>query len=155
VGANHGQSILSITLVNPGARIVAFEPNVRLAEKIRRRWRGSERILIHAVGLSDREEVLSLHVPAYRGMIYDGLASLDPQEALQWLNSDAIYGFNPAHVTLEATACSLRPLDSFAFSQPAYFIKIDVQGHESKVLAGAAARIAADRPVVLVEGVFA
>jgi FkbM family methyltransferase len=152
VGANHGQSILSITLVAPRATIVAFEPNLRLAGKIKRRWQANPLVTVHAVGLSDRPATLPLYVPSYRGMVYDGLASFDRREAVEWLNGDALYGFRPERLTVDVTECSLSTLDSFTFSQQPYLIKVDAQGHEYKVLAGGTATLASAHPVLLVEG---
>ncbi len=152
VGANHGQSILSITLLAPRATIVAFEPNLRLAGRIKRRWEANPLVTVHAVGLSDAAATLPLYVPSYRGMVYDGLASFDRREAVEWLNAEALYGFRPKHLTVDVTECTLRTLDSFTFPEPPYFIKVDAQGHEYKVLAGAAATLASAQPVLLVEG---
>lgn len=152
VGANHGQSILSIVLVAPRATIVAFEPNVRLAAKIAARWQRHARVTVHPLGLSDRAARLPLYVPRYRGMVYDGLASLDRREAVEWLNAETIYGFRAEHLTVDIAQCTLRPLDAFTFAQSPYFIKLDAQGHEYKVLAGAAGVLTAARPVLLIEG---
>ncbi len=44
----------------------------------------------------------------------------------------------------------LRPLDSFGFSD-VRFIKIDVEGHEASVIAGASATLRASHPALLVE----
>jgi FkbM family methyltransferase len=154
VGANHGQSILSMQLVAPGATIIAFEPNLRLATKVARRWKRRRQVTVHPVGLSDRDRSMPLYVPSYRGMTYDGLASLDQREALQWLNADAIYGFDPAYVGVTTMTCALRTLDSFQLPQPPRFMKIDAQGHEAAVLAGGAATLASARPVVMVEGAW-
>jgi FkbM family methyltransferase len=152
VGANHGQSILSISLVAPDAAVAAFEPNRRLAARIAARWAREPRVTVHAVGLSDVPGSLPLYVPSYRGHAYDGLASFDRREAVEWLTAEAIYGFRPEHVTLAEIPCELRPLDSFVFAKNPYLMKIDAQGHEYKVLVGARRTIEAARPLLLIEG---
>jgi FkbM family methyltransferase len=75
IGANTGQSIESIKLFAPGANVVSFEPNPELADKLERRYRGDPKVKIKAIGLSDAVAMLTLHVPVYRGFVYDGLAS--------------------------------------------------------------------------------
>ena len=152
VGANHGQSILSITLVAPAATVVAFEPNRRLAAQVATRWRRHAHVTVHAVGLSDAALSLPLYVPSYRGHEYDGLASFDQREAVEWLTADALYGFRPEQVTLAAVPCELRPLDSFTFATAPYLMKIDAQGHEYKVVAGGRRTLDTARPVLLIEG---
>src|SRR5215472_10350310 len=39
IGANNGQSIESISLLKPYAQIVSFEPNARLAQKLKIRYK--------------------------------------------------------------------------------------------------------------------
>src|SRR5688572_21167201 len=54
VGANHGQSINSILLFRPDARIISFEANSALAQqKLQHRYAGQANIQIHPFGLSD------------------------------------------------------------------------------------------------------
>src|SRR5262245_60855047 len=50
VGANQGQSIESITLFKPQARIYSFEANPLLAEKLKARYAGRSHITVQPFG---------------------------------------------------------------------------------------------------------
>jgi hypothetical protein len=82
VGGNVGQSIESIRLYAPDARIISFEPNPNLAARLVTRYRNDPLIEIRDIGLSDRTAQLKIHVPAYRGFFYNGLGSLDLETAI-------------------------------------------------------------------------
>lgn len=149
VGANHGQSIESMRLFQPRAPIVAFEANPRLADILARRYAGQANVRIEGCGLGDSEGAFTLFVPSYRGFVYDGLASVDRDNAAGWLGPATIYGFDERQLVLQSVACKLATLDAFQLS-PA-FIKVDVQGLEFAVLGGARATIERCRPALLIE----
>ena len=147
VGANRGQSIQSMRLMRPDARIEAFEPNPRLAERLDKVFGGSVRV--HALGLSDRAGSVALHIPHYRGMSYDGLASVDRDYAARWLNAETVYGFDARRLAIETVVCRLARLDDLGIEPD--FVKLDVEGHELAALRGATRTLETARPVLLVE----
>lgn len=147
VGANRGQSIQSMRLVRPDARIEAFEPNPRLAERLAAQFGPGVRV--HALGLSDSAGTIDLHIPHYRGMSYDGLASLDRDYAAGWLNAESVYGFDARRLAIETVTCRSARLDDLGLDPD--FIKLDVEGHELAVLRGATETLAASHPALLVE----
>ena len=149
VGANHGQSIETAKLYRPDISIVSFEPNTILANALIERYRGDSKIEIRPLGLADRAGSFELHVPSYRGYVYDGLASLDRTEAESWLSSDTIYGFKKSNLKLDTFSCAVGTLDEQDL-RPA-FIKIDVQGLELQVISGAKKTLERYRPVLMVE----
>jgi len=149
VGANHGQSIHSIRVFRPSAQIVAFEPNPNLAGELTRTYGRDSRVEIRAVGLGDDVGEFTLFVPAYRGFVYDGLASLDEAEAMTWINAQRVYFFDASKVEAVELTCRISTLDRENL-RPA-FMKIDVQGFEYNVLAGGAKTLAAHEPIVLIE----
>ena len=151
VGANHGQTIESMRLFQPRATVVAFEANPDLAARLARRYAGRRDVRIEPCGLSDAAGRFTLHVPSYRGFVYDGLASLDRSAAASWLGPHTIHGFDRAKLTIADHACRVERLDDFELA--AAFIKIDVQGLEHAVLKGAAQTIERQRPAVLLEDI--
>ena len=151
IGGNYGQSVSSILTLVPDARIISFEPNPLLAERLRRRFANMPNVEVHASGLGDRQGSSTLYVPVYRGYVYDGLASLDREQAREWLSRDTVYFFDPDKLHLEEITVEVRRLDDLGLRPD--FVKIDVQGWEANVLQGGRATLAACLPVVLAEAV--
>ncbi|MEM8770439.1 MAG: FkbM family methyltransferase [Pseudomonadota bacterium] len=149
VGANRGQSIDAIRLYLKTAPIHAFEANAALAAALTRRLSGQANLQIHPCGLADNERSETLFIPYYGEYMFDGLASIDRDEAAGWLNAKALVGFDERRLRIEETAVSLRTFDAFNLS-PA-FMKLDVQGAERAVLAGAEQTLRRSKPVLLIE----
>jgi len=149
IGANRGQSIEAIRIFQPTAKIEAFEPNPLLADALTKRYRGDNSLRINNVGLGSQEESASLFVPFYRNFMYDGLASFSEEDATTWLNSERLWRFNPALLTIKKVPCTISTLDDFDLDP--VFVKIDVQGFEREVLAGGEQMLLRAQPVILVE----
>jgi len=149
IGGNQGQSIESIHLYKPMARIECFEPNRALCDKLIARYAGSKQVKIRNVGLSDKSARLKLFVPSYKDFVYDGLASLDYNSARSWLNRDTVYFFSPGDLKLIELECRVETLDSFRLEP--IFIKIDVQGIEYEVVKGGVDTLRMHEPILLIE----
>ena len=149
IGCNRGQSIESLLLFNKSCQIIAFEPNPITFEKARTKYQGNSRIAIHNVGLSAERSRRTLFIPKYRATYFDELASFDCASARSWFSGDRLIGFDDRLVSLAEFSSEVTTLDDFALS-PA-FIKIDVQGYETKVLQGAWSTISRVKPVLLIE----
>ncbi|MEP9366391.1 FkbM family methyltransferase [Xanthobacter sp. VNH20] len=134
IGANHG--LFTFFLLRQNVRVLAFEPNPHLVRILRYRFpdairRGDLRLFDCA--LSDAEGQATLHVP--KG--FSPLATLDGALAA-------------ADVEMETVAVPLRRLDA-AVREDISFIKLDVEGHEARVLLGADGLLRANLPSLLVE----
>jgi FkbM family methyltransferase len=151
VGGNLGQSIESIRLYAPNVKIVSFEPNPNLAAKLKHRYRSDPLVEIREVGLSERAMRLNLHVPSYRGFVYDGLGSIDFDAASSWINSETVYFFNPQHLVVNSYECEVETLDMQRLEHPV-FIKIDVEGTEYEVMKGGIETLQKFEPILLIEG---
>lgn len=134
VGANIGLSAVTLAILKPKARIVAFEPSPPNLVFLRQNVAPFTNVSIVAAAVSDSETTLRFHAAAYgagshvvgRSHITEGLPTVDvPAICLDHYARD--HGLHPA------------------------LIKIDVEGHEPEALAGARAILAADRPHVLLE----
>lgn len=150
IGANRGQSITSFRIVMGDCSIDAFEPNPSLSARLAAHYAGDPNVRIHGLALSDVEGEFDLYVPKYREWSFDGLASLNPEEASGWLNESRIAGFDPKLHTLSTYKVKVVPLDSLGLKPSV--MKLDTQGTELAVLQGGANTIAAHRPVIVVEG---
>ncbi len=147
VGANRGWATHSIRTLCPQVRIQAFEPNPAMAHRIAHLYRPPD--ALHRVALSNHAGEFPLHVPSYRGLVFDGLASLSETEARRWLSKDTLLGFDSRHLAIRQLACRVTTLDSFGIDP--FFIKIDVQGREYEVISGGMATIAASEPIIFAE----
>jgi FkbM family methyltransferase len=129
VGANHG--IYSYALARLGHRVEAFEPQPSCAATLRS-W-ACGRVNLHEIALSDVEGTLPLYIPMIRGVPLSGYATLDdPADGCEMLE------------------VPVRRLDDFGFSDVS-FIKVDVEGHEARVLRGASETIQRWGPVLMIE----
>ncbi|MBD0255965.1 MAG: FkbM family methyltransferase [Cytophagales bacterium] len=148
IGANRGQSIESILARRSKARIVSFEPNPYLFQNLVSRYASSSNVTIHNLGLGDAETRSVLHVPFYRKYMFDGLASLNRDEAAGWLKG-GLYWYNEKLLSVKEITCHVKRLDDFRLNP--YFIKIDTQGFEMKILTGAQKTLQAHTPILLIE----
>lgn len=130
VGANIG--LYSYYLSRLCDRVEAFEPN-RTCSKILESY-GAHNINLHRVALSSAPGSLVLNIPVADGVQQPGLASarVFPEQEV---------------VAIEVPK---RTLDSYNIAG-IRFLKIDVEGHELDVLAGAEKSIRRDLPTLLVE----
>lgn len=139
VGANHGAfAVVAARLVGPTGRVIAFEPQPRLADAARRsltdhaecRWD------VHAVACGDRHGEVDLFVPGGSS----GAAGVHRR-----------YSGGSLHRTVRVP---LRTVDASVTPEGLtgrVVMKIDVEGSESVVLEGAAALLRSVRPVILLE----
>ena len=129
IGANIG--LWSYALSSRFDAVEAFEPQPRCYAHLKRC--GLPRVRLYDIALSSKAGAAELKVPAHRGLRIPGLASL-----------------NEVDGECERFRVALRKLDEFDFRN-VDFIKIDVEGHESEVLAGARDTILREKPVMVVE----
>lgn len=135
VGANRG--LFTYWLLKGGARVLAFEPNPRLARILRLRFpaelnEGRLRLFETALGSASGEAVL--HIP--QGM--SPLGTIDGNMAMDLSGP------------VDDVPVAMNRLDA-CVDTPVSFIKLDVEGYESAVLAGATRVLQESRPTLLVE----
>jgi FkbM family methyltransferase len=136
VGANHG--MYTFPLVRRAAFVDAFEPQEQCARNLRAFGAVfAKNLSVHQFALSDAAGTADLHVPLFAGRLgkatISGLASLDLE-----------FGWS------ESLPVVCKRIDDFRFTDVS-FIKIDVEGHETRVIAGAVETLERCRPIVLIE----
>lgn len=146
VGANRGQSIVAFKNVAPGCRIIAFEPNRILADRLAVQFRSDGSVQIEPCALSNQPGTLTLYILSYRGFLFDGLATIDPNVA-KWFDRDRFYFFDPGRVSVEVSTVPARTLDSYELA-PA-LIKLTAQRAEILILQGAEKTLAKHRPLII------
>lgn len=133
IGANMG--IFAFTMQRYSRQVIAFEPNTDLWPFLRRFL--SDKVRLEDAALSSGAGQAEFRVVADN----TGVATIEAKNPLSMIDRPE---------TIATRSVATRTLDSFALSDVS-FIKIDVEGHEEAVLAGAVRTIAENRPVVLVE----
>jgi len=133
VGANMG--IYAFAMAKHAGQVIAFEPNTDLWPFLRRFLGG--RVRLEDAALSDRAGLAEFRVVADN----TGVATIEARNPLSMIDRPE---------TIATRTVATRTLDSFGLTGVS-FIKIDVEGHEEAVLAGARETIRGNRPVVLVE----
>lgn len=149
VGGNVGQSVLSLYTIFPDAKVLSFEPNPAVFRKLQRLTKKFPQLTVIPNGLSDETGEAELFIPSYNGSALTGLASFDYESAKGWLSPERIARFDPNKLTVASERVSLARLDDLGLAPD--FIKIDVQGLESRVLAGGLETIRKCRPVIMAE----
>ena len=132
VGANRGVWTHQLAALCP--TVYAFEPNPKMFAILDAARPAN--VIARRVALSNRSGVASLNVPRSARGYSNQHASLEN-------NWSGATEFGVVEVATER----LDDLDI----PPCGFIKIDVEGHEPAVIAGAAELIARDRPTLLIE----
>jgi FkbM family methyltransferase len=133
VGANRGY--YSFALQRLGQRVISFEPDRTYLKRLRALLGTQARI--ETVALSSDPGTGVMRVPHIGGAYGGSLGSLSNLAV-------------PDEIVSSRYEVELRTLDSYSFDDVA-FIKIDVEGHEEAVLAGAQNTLKRAKPVLLVE----
>jgi len=133
IGANSGVYALVAARLAPAARVIAFEPITRVAAQLRRN-----------VGLNDLPvEIEEKAVSNQAGSI----AMFDDPVAFNY--SASIEGQGPDATKIEVPVCTID-----GYLDPAAHLtalKIDIERHEPKAIAGMLESLAKHRPVILIE----
>lgn len=144
VGANEGAFTAKVLEAAAGAKIHAFEPNPPTAQRLRLRFQGREQVRINSIGLSDKPgELVLVDYEGGRGTEHatfrpESLATIQPGGAAEAPLRPLTQHKVPV-TTLDAYAAE-NDIDTIDY------LKIDVEGVEQEVLAGARGLLA-DRRV--------
>jgi FkbM family methyltransferase len=124
----------TVSLIPLAEQVLVFEPIPAKARRLRQTLANTRCVSVHEVALSDREGQTTLRVPSDR----------------PWQST--VEASNPlvGRVGITEIAVKRATIDSFEITNVG-FMKVDVEGHEREVLAGATKTIDRDRPNVLIE----
>jgi FkbM family methyltransferase len=147
VGANRGEAIDAMRIFDRTRKIVAFEPNGSLAQRLVNEYRHDKAVDIMPFGLGAVEADLELTFPSYNNWDFDALASF--KYDFQSLSEGDIIGFDKSKLKMKTVMAKVRRLDSFELAP--CFVKIDTEGFEQQVIGGGLETIRKYRPVLLLE----
>ena len=133
IGAHVGEYCYVMEQCVHTSQIYAFEPNPETCTLLRRFF---PKIHIENVALSDTQGTAKLSIPIKGQKKYATRGTLERTESGD-----------------EVIEVPLTTLDSIAatWREPISFLKIDVEGHERKVIAGGKKTILRDHPIMLIE----
>lgn len=139
VGAHVGYFSLVAALANPEAAVHGYEPVPLIFARLQTNQRINQvsNLVVHNQGVSDRSGSAEINI---RFPMNNLLSTGSSLEALSNAPSSAY-----------STTVQLITLDEAFADRKVDVIKIDVEGHEPHVLAGARAILERDRPAVLLE----
>lgn len=138
VGANHGAYSYFFKVMTKSARVLAFEPLPDLFKKLRRWFSDIE---LFNLALSDAGGTATLRIPVIANRLFQSRAKLDQLKEEHETDAKELT-IRIDTLDRVAETAQLQRLD---------LIKIDIEGHELKAIAGAAATIKRFRPWLLVE----
>jgi FkbM family methyltransferase len=136
VGANFGYYAIQMSkLVGSNGTVHAFEPSSRFRERLIEhiRLNHCENIIVNNFGLSDGEKVLQLQ-------------ESDDTATLRWWYKSTL--------PIRQEEIQLKTLDSYVKKHKidrVDFIKVDIDGHEPKFIAGATKMLKRFQPAILIE----
>lgn len=133
VGGNRG--LYAYQFWKIGAKVEVFEPNSKCSDLLAKWAADKGNVAVYPIALSNCTGHSKLYVPVdSSGVEHDSSGSIEHQASLHMREQDV----------------QLRTLDSFEFDNVS-LIKIDVEGHEYSVIAGAAKTIGSMKPALLIE----
>ncbi|HVF72688.1 MAG TPA: FkbM family methyltransferase [Chthoniobacterales bacterium] len=128
VGGNVGQWASALLTLHPPEKLVVVEPGPAAFAELQKKFGSRKSVELHNVAIGDREGITKLRVTRDS----TGASVLPPREEMRELIG--------SNWTVEAEVeCPLRTLDNLLAELPEIsLLKIDVQGFEKAVFAGAA-----------------
>ena len=137
IGCNKGLYSYALSKQKKISKIYSFEPN-KIITKALCDYK-SKKIKIYNYALSNNNKKKKLIIPFYKNYELDGWATLE----------NNIY-LKPAFKKFKKITINTKKLDIFNFKKVS-FVKIDVEGHELKLLNGAKKFFRSNKPDCLIE----
>jgi FkbM family methyltransferase len=142
IGANAGFYTYALSCLYDAIEV--FEPQSWCTENILSYSKLSgSKINVYNIGLADFHGSLNLHIPVSEGdysQVVKGVGNL----------TTGLGSFRNLEGEQKTIEVPVHKLDDYNF-QDVSFIKIDVEGFESKVIAGASQTIMREKPILLIE----
>jgi FkbM family methyltransferase len=158
IGANIGNSLVSIGLSAPGCDVIGFEPNTSLKpiQNIARSF--YSRCVIYPFGLADFNGNRNLYIPVVDGRHISGESSMYLEHFDDGVVSSRLKSYSSdGSFKLDSCTMMFRRLDDvpeiipFCVQAQTIVAKIDVEGAEVAVLQGMDSFLRKFKPILLIE----
>lgn len=152
VGANMGQALLTIKHLLPGARVLCLEPSIAVLPRLMRVANRYEDVEIAAVAAADSYSLTTIAVPVVKGVRftqYATMAALDEEILASTLKASGFPTVNPRDIKVLTYHCAAAPLDKMV--SECDVLKVDAEGFEDRVFAGAMQLVKDSLPILIVE----
>ena len=136
IGANQGQSIERFKKIFPQAIVHAFEPIEFEFEKLNKKYKDDQNVILNNFAVGDKEEIKDLYITAKT----ENTSFNKLRKNSQWLKERSKqFKTSENEYTKKVQKTQVITLDSYCHKNSVQFIdilKIDTQGYEDKVLKG-------------------
>ena len=147
IGAHKGESIKKLLKYKPKARIYAFEPNKKLAGKLKNLFKLYKNITIYDFAISKKKNI-SLFIPIINGYPFSGLSSVNKAFIEERL--DNYFSFNyKKKISFKRINIKTITIDELSLLPD--LIKIDAEGYEYEILKTAINTIKKTNPILIIE----
>lgn len=140
VGSNDGTSIAMIHKYQKASVIHSFDPIQVTPVK-------SKLVTFHNYGLSESEALLNIFTPKINNNTLTQYSSDNKKQIIEQLKKD--FKIKDEALGFSESMVKVTTIDALNLSP--YFLKIDVEGHELKVLQGSIKTLIEHKPIILVE----
>lgn len=153
IGANVGQTIITIKRMAPHARVMSFEPYLPSVVQLARVANKYEDVTVVPAACGAKTgEIRTLYVPVAHRIQFTSLATLSPPDRpgfLQFLRSSGFTWVSEENLSFMEQPVITMALDDLPYRPD--FIKIDVEGLELDVLKGAQRCLKEGQPLLFIE----
>ena len=149
IGSNNGVSARSIRLFNKKNKIISFEPNKLLEDKLLLTKKKINNFQFKLFGVLDKKKTTNLFIPFFRGYSLDAQSSVKLSYVKDSLKRGIFQKNLMKKINIKKILCDFQPIDIYQFNP--FFIKIDTEGTEHLVILGLLKTIKKFKPILMVE----
>ena len=149
IGSNNGVSARSIRIFNKKNKIISFEPNIFLKEKLILTKNKINNFQFNLFGVLNKKKTINLFIPFFKGYSLDAQSSVKLSYVKDSLRRGIFQKNLLKKINIKKILCNFQPIDIYKFNP--FFIKIDTEGTEHLVILGLIKTIKKFKPILMVE----
>ena len=149
IGANNGSSAKTIRIFEKRSKILSFEPNKIFYKKLSKLKKRINFFDFKIVGGDNTSNIKYLYIPKFKNFFLDSQASVSEDLSKDSVSRGVFDNRAIKKIIFKKIKCNFERIDKFK-TKP-YFIKIDTEGSEHKVLEGLKDTIKEYKPIIMLE----